>query len=110
MKKTFNISHPKIKTARLFEGVKHELKKYIRRERNKKLPADADYWDFDCKYGNTEAEAVSVHLSQINKMVDGAEKEGLTSFYVEIIARAAERKNIDNNPFDINDDIELDSD
>jgi len=87
MKKTFNISHPKIKIARLFEGVKHDVKKYVKRERNKQLPAGVDFWDFDCKYGNTEAEAKVVHLSEINKHIDEAEKLGLTSFYIELLVK-----------------------
>lgn len=92
MKKTFTISHPKIKVARLFEAVKHDVKKYVRRERNKTLPEDTDYWDFDCKYGITEEVAEEIHLSKINKAIDEAEKAGLTSFYIEIIARAAVRQ------------------
>ncbi|MBA6253499.1 MAG: hypothetical protein ACI9O3_001011 [Colwellia sp.] len=87
MKKTFNITHPKIKVARLFEGVKHDVKKYIKRERNKKLPAGVDFWDFDSKYGITEADAEVVHLSALNKHIDEAEKLGLTSFYVEIVVK-----------------------
>lgn len=107
MKKTFKISHPKIKTARLFESVKHEVKKYVRRERNKSLPEDADFWDFDCKYGITEEAAETIHLSQLNKAIDGAEKAGLTSFYIEILAKPANRAakiDIDN---DFIDDEEL---
>ena len=87
MKKTFNITHPKIKVARLFEGVKSDVKKYVKRERNKQLPAGVDFWDFDCKYGNTEAEAEVVHLSALNKHIDEAEKLALSSFYVEIIVK-----------------------
>jgi len=87
MKKTFNITHPKIKLARLFEGVKHDVKKYVKRERNKQLPAGVDFWDFDCKYGITEAESEVVHLTAINKHIDEAEKLGLTSFYIEIMVK-----------------------
>jgi hypothetical protein len=87
MKKTFNITHPKIKIARLFEGVKHDVKKYVKRERNKQLPAGVDFWDFDCKYGITEAESAVVHLTELNKHIDEAEKLGLTSFYIEIIVK-----------------------
>ena len=47
MKKTFELTHPKIKVERMVEAVKHEVKKYLKRERNKTLPEDADYWDFD---------------------------------------------------------------
>ena len=91
MKKTFVIEHAKIQPPRLFEAVKHELKKYIRRERNKKLPEGADFWDFDCKYGATADTAAIVHLSELNKCVDQAEQQGLTSFYIEILAKAGKR-------------------
>jgi hypothetical protein len=91
MRKTFEISHEKIKPARMFDAVKHEVKKYIKRERNKTLPPSADYWDFDCKYGATKEEAVTVHLSALNKCIDGAEQQGLTSFYIEILAKPAVR-------------------
>ena len=50
MKKTFKIAHPKIKVARMFEAIKYEVKKYLKRERRKSLPEGVDYWDFDCRY------------------------------------------------------------
>lgn len=93
MKKTFTLTHPKIKLARLFESTKHDIKKYIKRERNKSLPHDADYWDFDCRFGKTEAQAEVIHVTEFNKYIDAMEKEGLTSFYVEILAKPANRKN-----------------
>lgn len=92
MKKTFTLTHPKIKYARLVDGVKHEVKKYVKRERNKKLPADVDYWDFDCKFGNTEAEAEVVHLTELNKHIDKATSENLTSFYIEIVVKEGFRQ------------------
>ena len=55
MKKTFQIAHPKIKPARMFDSIKHETKKYIKRERSKKLPEEAGFWDFDCKFGVVES-------------------------------------------------------
>jgi len=87
MKKTFELTHPKIKLARRVDAVKHEIKKYLKRERKKTLPAGADYWDFDCQFGNTEAEAVPVALADINKRIDQTQVDGLTSFYVEILAK-----------------------
>lgn len=93
MKKTYTLSHPKIKLARLFEATKHEIKKYVKRERNKPLPSGADYWDFDCKFGNTEATADVVHLSEINKHINTAEQNANNTFYVEIMAKPATRKN-----------------
>ncbi len=91
MKKTFSLTHEKIKAPRLVDSIKHEVKKYIKRERNKQLPEDADYWDFDCQFGHTESEAKDVHLSTINKCIDEAVKLELSSFYLEILVKTANR-------------------
>ncbi len=91
MKKTFKMSHPKIKVPRLVEAIKHEVKKYIRRERGKKLPSGADFWDFDCRFGLDEGSSEVIHLSQINKSISGAEAEQLESFYLEILAKPGYR-------------------
>ncbi len=91
MKKTFTLTHPKIKYARLIEAVRHDVKKYIKRERNKTLPDGVDFWDFACKFGNTEEEAREVHLAEINKCIDKVEEQQLESFYLEIVARPGHR-------------------
>ena len=64
MKKTFALTHPKKAAARVVETIKHDVKKYIRRERNKTLPAGTDFWDFDCKFGHTEQEAKVIHVKE----------------------------------------------
>ena len=87
MKKVFELTHPKIKLERRVDAVKHEVKKYLKRERNKKLPSGADFWDFDCQFGNTKEEAEQVELSDINKRIDKTQVDGLTSFYIEIVAK-----------------------
>ena len=86
MKKTYHLTHPKIKLERLIDAAKYDAKKYLRRERNKTLPEGVDYWDFDCKYGATEEQAKMIHVSAINKSIDEALKDNLESFYLEIIA------------------------
>mgnify|MGYP000109044579 CR=1 FL=1 len=92
MKKTFQLTHPKIKPARMVDAIKSEIKKYIKRERNKTLPADADYWDFDCKFGLTEPTADVVHLTAINKSIDEVVAAGAESFYVEVMVKVANRQ------------------
>lgn len=87
MKKTFHLTHPKIKLPRLVEAIQHEVKKYIKRERNKMLPPDVDFWDFDCKFGADEASSAVIHLSEINKALSATKTNGLESFYVEILAK-----------------------
>ena len=91
MKKTFKLSHEKIKTPRLFDAIKHEVKKYIKRERRRELPADADFWDFDCRFGVDEASSEVIHMSEINKSISWAESEQLESFYLEIMAKPRRR-------------------
>ncbi|MGL1931320.1 MAG: DUF6172 family protein [Desulfotalea sp.] len=88
MKKTFKLSHPKIKLPRLVEAIKHEVKKYIKRERKKTLPEKADFWDFDCRFGVDETTSEVIHLSAINKCISQAESKQLESFYLEIIAKS----------------------
>ncbi len=91
MKKTFELTHPKIKVARMVESVKHEVKKYLKRERNKTLPEDADYWDFDCKIGKTEQTADVIHVAAINQQIDTLVAEDVTSFYLEVLVKPAVR-------------------
>ena len=73
MKKTFVLNHPKIVPARQVESIKSEIRKYIKRERNKVLPKGVDYWDFNCKYCATDQEAQVIHLSEINKSIDSGD-------------------------------------
>ena len=61
MKKTFNLTHPKIKYPRMVDAAKNEVRKYIKRERRKELPEGVDFWDFDCRFGDAEAEAKVIH-------------------------------------------------
>lgn len=91
MKKTFKLTHEKIKPARQVEAVKFEIRKYIRRERNKKLPENIDYWDFDCRFGDDTATAKTIHLSEINKAIDAQVAQQKHSFYLEILAKPGVR-------------------
>jgi len=92
MKKTFKLSHDKLAVPRLVEAIKHEVKKYIKRERRRELPEAADYWDFDCRFGADEASSKIIHLSEINKAISKAEAEKLESFYLEILVKPCRRK------------------
>jgi hypothetical protein len=63
MKKTFQLAAEGKNPDRLLEAIKNEIRKYVKRERRRELPAGADYWDFDCRFGATEAAAQPAHLS-----------------------------------------------
>jgi len=91
MKKTFKLSHEKIQSERWVESIKHEVKKYIKRERNKPLTGDADFLEFDCKFGASADGCDEIHLSEINKSIDDAVNQGLDSFYLEILSKPSYR-------------------
>lgn len=91
MRKTFSLTHEKIKTPRLIDSIKHDVKKYLKRERSKTLPEGVDFWDFDCKYGHSEDKAEEVHVSALNKSIDDAVQRELASFYMEILAKPGYR-------------------
>ncbi|MBT3603052.1 MAG: hypothetical protein HOE48_00065 [Candidatus Latescibacteria bacterium] len=92
MKKTFNLTHPKIKTDRLIEAVKADVNKYLKRERRRELPEGVDFWDFTCKFGPTAKEAKGVHVAEVGKCIDAVKEETWESCYVEILAKPGRRK------------------
>lgn len=91
MKKTFKLSHPKIKYPRLIEAAKNEAKKYQKRERNKPLPKGADFWAFECKFGADADTTEVIRAAEINEKISFAESQEWQSFYLEIIAVPANR-------------------
>ena len=92
MKRTFQLQIEGKKPERILDSIKHEVRKYLKRERRRVLPQDTDYWDFDCKFGSSEETSEVVHLSTIIAHIDEISKTGGTQLYVEIIAKAVKRK------------------
>jgi len=88
MKKTFKLEHPKIKVPRVVDSVKHDIRKFLKKEHAKSLPSGAKYWGFDCKFGKSEETAIEVHLPSLNKNIDEFVAKGITILYVEINAKA----------------------
>ncbi len=91
MKKTLSLTAPNKKPDRQVEAVKHEIKKYIARERRKSLPPGIDFWDFDCKFGAEASRATVIHVAEINKKIDEIVASSAPSFYIEILAKPCKR-------------------
>lgn len=89
MKKTYNLIHPKIKVPRVVDSIKHDVKKYLKKERRKVLPSGAIYWDFDCKFGQSEESSVEVRVSSLNKKIDEQVANNIMDIYIEITPKAA---------------------
>ena len=77
MKKTFKLEHPKIKVPRVVDSVKHDIKKFLKKERKNSLPSGAKYWGFDCKFGESEETSVEVNLSSLTKSIDAFVEKGI---------------------------------
>jgi hypothetical protein len=49
MRKTYPLHIDGRHPDRVLDAVKHDVRKYLKRERRRDLPEGADFWDFDCK-------------------------------------------------------------
>ena len=91
MKKNFNLHEVNKKSDRVLEGIKHEINKYVARERRKALPPGIDFWDFDSKVGADASTAKTVHVTEISKSIDAIATEKIASIYIEILAKPGVR-------------------
>ena len=99
MKKNFPLQIEGKNADRVLEAVKHEIRKYFKRERNRALPKEVDFWDFDCKVGLTADTAEVVKVSAVIESLDALAKQGAASVYVEILSKHGVRViNSDNDP------------
>jgi Family of unknown function (DUF6172) len=92
MKKTFPLTAEGKNPARLLEATKHEIRKYIQRERNKPLPEGVDYWDFECQFGPNQEAAAVIHVSQITASIDAMVAANGDQFYIEILSTEGHRQ------------------
>ena len=92
MKKTFPLKAEGKNPERMLEATKHEIRKYIRRERRRALPEGVDFWDFDCRFGASEATASVAHVAELVPLIDALVKSAGTQFYVEILAKHGHRQ------------------
>lgn len=92
MKKTFQLNIEGKNRDRVLDAIKHEVRKYIQRERRRALPPGVDFWDFDCKFGLTQASAEVAHLSALTGLMDGMAQEAGEQFYIEILAKHGHRR------------------
>ena len=87
MKKTYQLKVEGKNRERLLEAAKHDIRKYLKRERATALPKEVDFWDFDCKSGYSEATAAVVSVADLIKSIDEIVKDGGEQFYVEVLAK-----------------------
>ena len=105
MKKIFSLEDSTHTAPRFIESIKSDLRKYLKRERKKTLPEGVDFWDFDCKVGQSADSATVLHLAEINAALDTALSEEWMTVYVEILAKSGIRTRKESKP--TNDDESL---
>jgi len=92
MKKIFKFKDDKRDEARVLDAIKHEIRKYVKREKKKDLPSKATmYWDFDCKIGESSTTAKVVVYEELIKALDSIKLSGKEECYVEILAKAMDK-------------------
>ena len=92
MKKIFKLTDEKKHEDRVLEAVKHDIRKYVKREKKKELPDKATmYWDFDCKIGATADDAKVLAYEELIKALDTVKADGAKECYVEILAKAVDK-------------------
>ena len=92
MKKTFKLNVEGKHPDRVLEAVKHEIRKYVKRQRRVPLPEGVNFWDFDCRFGTSQDNATVVHFAPITGLIDAVGKDKGDSFYLELLAKNGVRK------------------
>jgi len=89
VKKVFQLTDTKKHADRVLEAIKHEIRKYTKREKRKELAdPETTYWDFDCQIGATQAEANPIAYKELLKALDTMQSTGATQAYIEIMVKA----------------------
>lgn len=92
MKKTFPFHVPGKADPRVIDSIKHDVRKYVKRERRKALPEGFTVWQFDCRVGARAETAEPVELDRVAAAIDAvAAAADSPHVYVEILARAGHR-------------------
>lgn len=92
MKKTFQLKVANKNIDRQIDSIKNEVRKYIKREKNKRLPEGFNFWSFDCKFGKSQEESSEIKFVDVIKSIDFAASENYDSFFLELVARADIKK------------------
>jgi hypothetical protein len=92
VRKTFKLQVEGKHPDRVLDAIKHEVRKYVKRQRRVPVPAGVDFWDFDCKFGSAEESAEPVHMAEIITRMDAAAGEGAAQVFVEMVAKEGQRR------------------
>jgi hypothetical protein len=87
MKKTYPLRLEGKHPDRVLDAVKHDIRKYFKRERSRPVPVGADFWDFDCQVGTSGDSAQEVRVGAVIEAVDAVARSGAAAVYVAILSK-----------------------
>ena len=92
MKKIFKLTDEKLHQDRVLDSIKNEIRKYMKREKKKKLENPSlTYWDFDCKIGVDAKSAEVVEADTLTKELDKIKLTDAKECYIEILAKVVDK-------------------
>lgn len=91
MRRLFPLEAPGHKPPQVVASIKNDVRKYLKRERRKKLPEGVEFWDFDCQVGKTRETPEPAHVSELIAAIDTAASESWGQIYIEILAKPGHR-------------------
>jgi hypothetical protein len=92
MRKTYPLRPEGKHPDRVLDAVKHDIRKYIKRQRRVPLPDGVDFWDFDCRFGANKDSAAVLHPGALMEQLDAMAQTGATAAYVELLAKPGVRQ------------------
>lgn len=98
MRKTYPLRPEGKHPDRVLDAVKHDIRKYVKRQRRVPLPEGVDFWDFDCRLGATKEIAEPLHFAVLIAQLDELAKTGADAVYVELLVKAGVRSRKDGTP------------
>ena len=91
MRKTYLLTIEGKNRDRLLDAAKHDIRKYVKRERSRPLPPEVDFFDFDCKLGVSEGTASKLHFAALMSSIDALVKDDADQIYVEVVTTHGHR-------------------
>lgn len=87
MKKTYPLNIEGKNRDRVLDAIKHDIRKYVARQRRTPLPEGVDFWDFDCQLGLNADTMNVVHFGNLIEQIDLAAKEGADTVCVLMLPK-----------------------
>jgi len=88
LKKKFLLTDEKKDPQRVLDSIKHNIRKYIKREKRKELPEGTNFWKINCKFGKNEENLLEIRFEDIMKSINEASEQNLESFCIELTSQA----------------------